>query len=239
MTDKNPNTDSARTAEGSFVLVVGGSPEPSSPELVARLARGASLVIACDRGADALMAAGVVPDEFYGDADSVSAEAVSWLGNAGVDVSLFAAEKDDTDLGLCLDAAREAMAAGRPEGAVTPTRVVVTCVSGGRCDHQLGVFGSLARHADLAPAIVEDDMECRLLSPDGAPRWELGPSDAGKTFSAVPVSAGCVVSERGMQWCLDHEPMEPLSDRGISNVVASGSASVECHEGILAAFLLG
>ena len=58
---------SAAVARGARVLLVGGSPEPSSPELVARHADAADYSVAVDRGLDRLMAAGVAPDLFCGD----------------------------------------------------------------------------------------------------------------------------------------------------------------------------
>lgn len=210
------------------VLVVVGSPEPSSTALVRRLADGAQLVVACDRGADVLHAAGVVPDAFYGDADTVSAEALAWLEEAGVSLVRFNPLKDDTDLDLALDDVRQRM-----PGA----RVTLTCACGGRPDHQLVVVGSLLRHADLRPVVIEDDLECHVLSPGGAPTWELEGSACGRSFSAVCFDRDTVISERGMQWEVDYLRLEPLSGHGLSNVVTTDDARVTCHEGVLAAFL--
>lgn len=54
------------------ILVVGGSPEPSSAETIRCAAAGCKAAVAVDRGLDALLAAGVSCDLFCGDADSVS-----------------------------------------------------------------------------------------------------------------------------------------------------------------------
>ena len=62
-------------AEPLRALIVDGSPEASSPELVRALAAEADYVVAVDRGAESLLSAGVEPDVFAGDADSVAHEA--------------------------------------------------------------------------------------------------------------------------------------------------------------------
>lgn len=214
--------------------MVDGSPEPSSVELVRRLARDADYVIAADRGAEVLLEAGVEPDVFCGDADSASSEVAAWAhGSARTDIR-FPSEKYATDLALAIDCARhEAARQGcRPE-------LIVTCASGGRADHQLAVMGLLAKSADASPRIVEDAFECRLLAPTGEATWRVGAEGAvGMTLSAIPLAEGTVVSERGMRWNLDHKRLQLLDDLGISNVVMGEDAEVTCHEGVLATFLI-
>jgi thiamine pyrophosphokinase len=225
--------DPARLRGETRVLVVDGSPLPSSPELVASLAADADYVVAADKGAEALLAAGVAADIFCGDADSVSEEAAEWARARSSAEILFPSEKYDTDLGLALACARhEAARRG------TSARVTVTCASGGRPDHALAVVGLLAQNADLSPRIVEDGYECRVLSPDGMASWRIGGRE-GATFSLVALREGTVASERGFRWELDHRSLGLLADLGISNVVASDAAEVECHAGVVAAYLIG
>ncbi len=245
------------------VLLVAGSPEPSSPALVSALAAAADSVTAVDRGADACRAAGVVPDSFCGDADTVRPETLAWLcrreGEQASDVArldvtpaddvrdvpeihgiaaaggvrLFPPAKYDTDLSLAFSCCRQ-LAAEAGEGL----EVSVTCASAGRMDHALAVFGVLAANADLAPALVEDSFECRVLSPRGRDTWELGTDAEGRHFSFVALADGTLVSERGMRWELERFRVDALRDRGISNVVDAPDATVTCHAGILAAFLM-
>lgn len=220
-------------------LIVGGSPEASSPDLVARLAREADYIVAADRGAEALKRANVAPDAFCGDDDTVGAEARSWATDSAATVIHFPAEKYATDLLLALDCAcHEAIRRDQR------LELTLTCVSGGRPDHLLGVFGNLVAHIDGAPRIVEDlggaeaAFECRLLSPCGCDAWQLGARAVGKTFSAVALAPGTVASEAGLQWEVERKDFALLSDVGISNRVAAGDACVTCHEGVLACFLL-
>ena len=100
------------------------------------------------------------------------------------------------------------------------------------------MVGQLAHAADASPELVEDAFTCRVLSPEGRPRWQLPADSEGKVFSAIAVAEGTVASERGLKWELDRKRLPLLGDEGVSNVVASNAAAVECHAGRLAAFLL-
>ena len=222
-----------RAARSLEVLVVDGSPDASSPALVADLAREADYVVAVDRGAEALLAAEAVPDVFVGDSDSVSAEAAAWArAHARTDIR-FPAEKYATDLALGLDcAAHEAARRGRP------LALTLTCAAGGRPDHFLAVVGLLSAVPAASARMVEDSFELRVLRPEGQASWELGEGALGRTFSAVAVAPGTRIDEQGMRWPLDDKPMELLGDLGISNVVTDAGARVACRAGAVAAVLI-
>lgn len=216
-------------------LVVDGSPVQSSASLVRRLADESGYVIAVDRGLGACRAAGVVPDLLCGDGDSAGEELSAWAREVVANEIRYPTEKYTTDLSLAIACARHE--AARRGAALALT---LTCATGGRPDHALAVMGRLADAADARPRLVEDGLECRLLSPEGAARWELGASGAavGATFSAIPLTEVAVLSEEGMRWNLDRRELPLLSDEGISNMVIDEAACVTCHEGVLACFLL-
>lgn len=222
-------------AECARVLVVGGSPEVASLELVARLADDCDAVVAVDRGLDALLAAGRGCDLFCGDADSVSAEGAALVraaeaGESSVcsdapcvaEVERYNPYKDDTDLGLALRAVGE-----RWPGA----ELVCTCMTGGKPDHFLAVLGRLAAWGTPV-SIEEDDFSARILHVGDT--WSL-PDRSGARFSFIPLSPEAVVSESGMEWQLDHKSVPLLSDLGISNVLQQ-DATITCHEGVLVAY---
>lgn len=214
-------------------LLLGGSPEPSSPRLVGELARTCDFVVAVDRGAETLARAGVEPDVLCGDEDSAGEEALEWAHAVSRRVERHPADKDDTDLGLAVACARS-----EAERRGCALRLVLTCLSGGRPDHALGVWGVLARNADAAPHLVEDGCACRVLARAGESEWRME-VPLRTTVSVVPLSAGTVASERGMRWELDHEPLGLLDDRGVSNRTTADVATVTCHEGTLAVFVVG
>lgn len=209
------------------VLLVGGSIEPSSPGLVARLAGQADHVVAIDRGLDVLLAAGLGCDLFCGDADSVSDPGAAFARacEAGEpspvgEVERYNPHKDFTDLSLALRTVAE-----RWGGA----ELACTCVSGGKPDHALAVVGRLASWGGDVE-LVEDGFTGGVLHAGGA--RHLGGA-AGRRFSFVPVSEGARVTLSGMRWDLDSEPVGLLSDLGISNVVESDRALVKCGSGTL------
>ena len=209
-------------------LVVGGSPQPSSARLVSELSERADVVIAADGGADVLMSAGVVPNVFCGDEDSASTDACAWAHEHVETVVRHPVEKDETDLGLCTALARD-----EAERRGVALRLTFTCVSGGRPDHALAVWGVVAHAADAFPTVVEDDYACHVLSPLGAPAWRLTGRE-GATVSAIALASDTVASAWGMRWNLDRRPMELLADVGVSNRVASANAGFRCHSGVLA-----
>lgn len=220
-------------ADGTMrALVVDGSPEAAALELVRDLAGEADFVVAVDRGADACLAAGVRPDLLAGDADSASPEAVAWARSAAREVR-YPSEKYATDLAIAIGCVRHE-AARRRSGAL----LTLTSAAGGRPDHALAVAGQLAAAADLAPRQVEGDFELRVLAPEGEGSWELGSELAGRTVSVVALSEGCVVSERGMRWELDHRELPLLGDEGISNLVGQAGGTITCHQGVAAVFLV-
>lgn len=217
------------------LLVVGGSPEVASPDLVARLADDCDIVVAVDCGLDALLAAGRGCNLFCGDADSVSGEGAALVraAEAGecpvcpdtpnvAEVERYNPHKDDTDLGLALRAIDERW----PDA-----ELICTCVTGGKPDHSLAVLGRLAAWG-ASVFIEENSFSARILHVGDT--WKLSGRD-GACFSFIPISPEAVVSESGMEWELDRESVPLLSDLGISNVLHRG-ATITCHEGVLVAY---
>lgn len=207
------------------VLVVCGSPEVASPELLCHLAGECDHVVAVDRGLDALLGAGLGCDVYVGDADTVSD-----AGRALVDAAeAFEVErhdpyKDYTDLALALDAVRR-----RWQGA----EVVATCATGGRSDMALSVLGLLAGYVDAPVWIAEDKVVARILR--AGETWTIEGAE-GKTFSIIAIAPNTEVSEHGLEWELDHSPLGLLADTGISNVVRS-TATIQVHAGTAIAYL--
>lgn len=207
------------------VLVVCGSPVVASADLLHRLAGECDHVVAVDRGLDALLGAGLSCEVYVGDADTVSDE-----GRALVDaVEAFEVErhdpyKDYTDLALALDSVRL-----RWPGA----EVVATCATGGRPDMALSVLGLLAGYDGAPVWIAEDEITARILH--GGESWAIEGAE-GKTFSIIAIAPKTEVSEHGLEWELDHAPLDLLADTGISNVVR-GTATIQVHTGTVIAYL--
>lgn len=208
------------------VLVVCGSPVVASAGLLRRLAGECDHVVAVDRGLDALLGAGLSCDVYVGDADTVS-EAGRALVDAAAnfEVERHDPYKDYTDLALALESVRRRWPAAE---------VVATCATGGRPDMALSVLGLLAGYADAPAWIAEDDTTARILR--AGESWTIeGAEDS--TFSIIAIAPNTEVSEHGLEWELDHAPLAPLADTGISNIVR-GTATIDVHSGAAIAYLL-
>lgn len=207
------------------VLVVCGSPVVASADLLRRLAGECDHVIAVDRGLDALLGAGLSCDVYVGDADTVS-DAGRALVDAATDFEVERHDpyKDYTDLALALDSVRR-----RWPGA----EVVATCATGGRPDMALSVLGLLAAYKDAPVWIAEDEVTARILHEGES--WIIE-NATGKTFSIIAIAPNTQVSEHGLEWELDHNPLNLLADTGISNIVRT-TANITVHQGTAIGFL--
>ena len=210
---------------GCKVLVVCGSPVVASADLLRRLAGECDHIVAVDRGLDALLGAGLGCDVYVGDADTVS-DAGRALVDAATDFEVERHDpyKDYTDLALALDSVRRRWPVAE---------VVATCATGGRPDMALSVLGLLAGYEDAPVWIAEDETTARILH--GGESWTIEGHD-GSTFSIIAIAPGTVVSERGLEWELDHTPLGLLADTGISNVVKS-TATFQVLTGTAIAYL--
>lgn len=202
-------------------LLVGAAPTPGARELLPELAARHDLVIAVDGGGDLCVLAGVVPNALVGDLDSISPGGRASLVAAGSAVLTFPADKDETDLEL-------AFAHASSHGA---SRVTVTAVSAGRLDHTLAALAVLAQFAELCPSLIEPGYHGWLLAPSG--RLTLTVDGTGGLLSLLPWGGAATVSAEGLKWPLDRERLEPVSPRGVSNVLVSDGASITVHSGLL------
>lgn len=197
----------------------------ASADLLRRLVGECDHVVAVDRGFDALLGAGLGCDVYVGDADTVSDEGRALVDAAAdFEVERHSPYKDYTDLALALDTIRR-----RWPGA----EVVATCATGGRPDMALSVLGLLAGYEDAPIWIAEDKVVARILH--AGESWTIEDAE-GKTFSIIAIAPNTQVSEHGLEWELDHNPLGLLADTGISNIVRS-TAEIEVHTGTAIAYL--
>ncbi len=160
------------------ILLVCGSPEVASSEVLRAAASRCDRIVAVDRGLDAILSVGLSCDLFVGDADTVSRE-----GRALVDGGrLFEAErfdpyKDQTDLALALAAVSR-----RWLGA----DIVATCACGGKPDLALSVLGQLCRYRSGSVSIIENGLEAHILH--GGMGWSM--PDA----AMVTCHSGCAIA---------------------------------------------
>ncbi|MCL2757468.1 MAG: thiamine pyrophosphokinase [Coriobacteriia bacterium] len=170
--------------KGQYILLVAGSPQGVSTELLSELADGATFTLGVDSGANLVHAAGLKLDYLVGDLDSVDDVALAAYLADGCKVLAADAYKDETDLELAMVLAESLptdllltsqpselgsalssseLPSASPSSELSPVllpvqdlSLVVTNALGGRVDHELAVLGVLMRSVHLKPIIVED-----------------------------------------------------------------------------------
>lgn len=123
------------------LIITGGERSPI-PQIDA-----CDLVIACDHGYEYAKSAGIRPDLFIGDFDSISEKEVS---DEKIPVLRYPVEKDDSDTML---AVKYALREGYDH-------LILTCALGGRLDHLLAnlqTLGFVASHGALAELCGENE----------------------------------------------------------------------------------
>ncbi|QYX55724.1 thiamine diphosphokinase [Roseovarius sp. SCSIO 43702] len=175
-----------------ITLVGGGSVAESG--LRAAL-RHAPRVVAADSGADAALAAGVVPEAVIGDLDSLSNEARARIPGERVH---RIAEQDSTDFDKALR-------------NIEAPLVIGVGFLGKRLDHQLAACNTLVRYPGKRAVLTSED-SLVLLSP---PNFALDLA-RGVTVSLFPMGAVEGVSE-GLEWPIDGLNFAPDGMIGTSN----------------------
>ncbi len=177
-------------------------------------------VVAADAGAELCLAAGIEPVLVAGDFDSLSPGTRERFADGRLHASDDPHSND-------LEKTLAAVAARWGEG----TEIVLAAgggVDGGRMDHTLANLGPLLSEPHGRISMV--DGEGRLLALRSGVAVIEGL--AGRRVSVLPWSLhGVEVSERGVRFPLDHAKLF-LGGRGLSNVIAGASATIEMHDGV-------
>ncbi len=185
------------------------------------LLHDADLVVAADGGARYLLALDLLPDVAVGDFDSLAADALNGLVQAGVEVLRHSVHKNETDLELALLQAMELGA----------TCIHVLAALGGRPDQHLANL-QLLTHPRLAAAdvrLVHQDWEMfavrRQASIFGAPN---------DVVSLLPMTEAVTgITTEGLYYPLRGETLRLGPARGISNLLTRDQAQVTIESGIL------
>lgn len=200
----------------ALVFAAGSVPVP--PQRTAALA-GATFVIAADGGLAHAITLGWEPDLVVGDMDSVRERDLASVPAGRIDRHPRA--KDDLDLELALDAARE-------RGA---RRIDVVGAFGSRLDQSLAALLIAARHAREGVDVrLHGGMyEGRAVPAGGKTTLTL---PAGTVVSLLALTEDVVVSTSGLRYALDRAPLPYGTGLGVSNeVVASQQGTTAASDG--------
>lgn len=174
------------------------------------------LIICADGGYDALAYTNIIPDVIIGDFDSVTVSVPK-----DIDVVTYPAEKDKTDLEICIDYAKD-------KGCDT---VFMMGVLGGRPDHTLGAFYAMkyAFENGICPMVLTGDSRIYLV--DG--EIELN-RETFNYISLMPCTEKVSgVTATGLKYPLQDETLTQSSSRGISNEFYNNTAKISIKDGLL------
>jgi thiamine pyrophosphokinase len=189
-----------------------------------------AFVVAADGGARHAVRLGLGIDRWVGDGDSIEPEQLDELRASGVPIDLVAADKDESDTELAIDAA---VAAGADEV------IVIGAFGGRRFDHAIANLTLLAHPAlGSRPAILLDgSARVRLVrapGPDGGPVVTLLPGRVGDLVSLIPFGGDADrIRTVGLHYPLRDETLVLGSARGLSNVRSAADASFVLGRGLI------
>ncbi|MBA2462932.1 MAG: thiamine diphosphokinase [Actinobacteria bacterium] len=203
----------------TVVVVAGGGDAPVSADALP----AASAVIAADGGVDLALALGLHVDLVVGDLDSATPAGLAAAEATGARIVRHPREKDATDLELALDEA----------ASLSPRRLVVVGVEGGRLDHLLA--GLLVLGAQRYAAFEVDALlgAARAHVIRGKRELEGLPGELVSLLALHGPAEGVVTA--GLVYPLRGETLLPGSSRGVSNLFEARTARVSLERGVVLA----
>jgi thiamine pyrophosphokinase len=209
-----------------IVIIANGEP-PTEADVNDWLQPNTMLMCA-DGGAKAALRFGLRPQHAIGDFDSLNEIEIQQLEALGTRLHRHSAAKDETDLELALMFATQLMQA--------PGEIVVLGAMGGRIDHELANIMLLAMPCLQGHRVViahGADQLC-LIDARREPSQITLHGEVGDVVSMLPFGGDAQgIRTDGLQYPLHDEPLLFGPARGVSNVMASESASVRVQAGML------
>lgn len=205
-----------------FLIFANGEPN-DGPMVQRALQQGQDAhIIAADGGARVAGYFGFTPHTLIGDMDSLSAVELAQLEAQAIDVRRYPAEKNETDLELCLSFAAQHDACWiRIIGGI-----------GGRFDQVLAnvLLMTMPQLAACDVELVAGSQTIRLLV---AGQHRLY-GDVGDTLSLIPLDGDARdIHTQGLQYPLSGETLHFGLARGVSNVFTTPEVEVTLASGVL------
>lgn len=184
------------------------------------------IIIAADGGARHLLRLGYLPDFIVGDFDSLTPEETRIFETKEVKLVRFSREKDETDLELALDIAKD----------IGASEITLYGLLGDRWDMTFSnlLLLTASKYAEIHFCIVEGNTTAYILRKGESLTLQGHP---GSIVSVIPLSDRTRgVSYQGLKWPLENESLPFGSPRGLSNLMISNEAHISLKEGILLVF---
>ena len=196
-------------SSSNLVCFVGGGPLEN--DAISAILPLIDAFIGVDGGADHLLVAGVTPAAVIGDLDSLSDHARATFA----DVLCHVTEQSSTDFEKALVRVRAHV-------------VLALGFTGGRMDHTLSVLNVMARCADRAIVLVDQDDVC-FVAPLGTTEFDV-PKDV--RVSVMPLGRATVTTT-GLVWPFANALMTPDGFTSSSNAALGGPVQVQTDGPVL------
>lgn len=182
-----------------------------------------SLVIAADGGIRNCLSLGIRPNILIGDLDSVEDNIIGEYRDAGAQIIQYPTRKDETDLELALQYAKE----------IGVNEVILIGSLGARWDMTIANIFLLAhpKYKDMNIRILDGTQELFILR---AGIRSIVQGRRGDTISLLPIAGDATgIVTTGLDYPLNDETLQICTTRGVSNVFIQDQAQIFIKHGLL------
>lgn len=213
------------------VLIISGGSIDTKYALAFLSKRTYDYVIAVDKGALFCWENGIRPDLLTGDFDTLSPEILKNWEEKGIPVRRFRPEKDDADIEIALEEAKEFLMAQTENRMIT-----ILGGTGTRLDHMLGTIYAMAGLGpDFPCELVDAHNRIQLLWPGTYVKERQ--QCAGPYISLLPIGGDATgITLQGFKYPLHLHTMTCANTLGVSNELTEEQGIISFQTGILACF---
>ena len=183
----------------------------------------ASLVIAVDGGIRNCLSLGIRPNILIGDLDSVDDNKIGEYRDAGAQIIQYPTHKDETDLELALQYAKE----------IEVNEVIIIGGLGARWDMTIANIFLFAhpKYKDMNICILDGTQELFILR---AGTHSIVHGRPGDTISLIPLAGDATgIVTTGLEYPLNDETLQFCTTRGVSNTFTQDHAQIFIKHGLL------
>jgi thiamine pyrophosphokinase len=208
----------------SGVIVI-GSGDFESSQTIKKYKEKNYTIIAADGGANKLFDIKVLPDYSMGDYDSISVKTKKWLSENDVKMTEYPAEKDQTDMEICIDKAK-----------TISNKIVIIGGTGYRLDHTLiNIFMLSKLKKENLEVSLEDDYN-KIFIADGEISIDFK-EQIGNNLSIIPLRNSVRITSEGLRYEVNDIVFEFGGSLGVSNIIDKEIVKLNILDGEVAVIL--
>lgn len=181
------------------------------------------IIVAVDKGLEALYAINIIPQHIVGDFDSVNRNVIDFYSNKSTIIHKYNSEKDYTDTDIALKLSIE----------LGSTNISIIGATGTRIDHILANIHILiqALNNNINCSILDENNKIYLINSSTQIEKSLA---YGNYISLIPFTTNVTgVTLKGFKYPLENYTLEIGKSLGVSNEIVDNLAKIELDEGIL------